>query len=249
MNTRSFLRTWLTAPLCTMALLSGAVLATPADPCTPDGEAITEAAYTNKPLQLEHYAQACSGYHKSYALYRLAQLRLGRVPMADNLLLVNQGIVNLERGKASAEQGKVSRDGESKILLAALYNLKMGLVTTQAEQWMPKFDQLLAEALQDPAAAPRALLIKGIHLFFVPVEFGGGSAAATTVLQQAVVAFEQQQGAAVQKWGQAEAHLWLGQAYAAGGDRAGAKNMYQRALELAPGYTHAQYLLGELTER
>lgn len=201
----------------------------------PDLKDITSAAYTGDTDVLHALAQASEGYHRAYALYRQAQL--GFVEPGEHLKPV------LEQAAAILQP---RQDAESKVLLAAVYNLSMGLEPSRAKQLAPKALELLAEAKASPFARPRALLIEGINRFYTPASYGGGADVALALLEEAAVLFTDATTAAGEEninWGEAETQLWLGQVHAALGQPDQARSHYEHALALDPACQWAQHYL------
>lgn len=187
-----------------------------------DIRSITVAAYTNDVAQLQAQAHQHHGYDRAYALYRIAQL--GFASPGDHIRPA------LEEATAILKQRD---DAESKVLLAAVNNLSMGLEPWRAQALAGETAELLTAGQASAEARPRALLIAGINRFYTPAAYGGGAAQALTLLQQAEALFANTDVSRI-SWGQAETQIWLGQVHASLGDESKAREHYEKALALDP---------------
>lgn len=109
-----------------------------------------------------------------------------------------------------------------------------------------------AEDRADELAAgnPRVLLLRAVSAWFKPSAFGGGEDKARALLQQALRAFATDAPPRpLPQWGHAEAYAWLGQMELKASKREAAREAYERALALAPGFAWVQYVLLPSLER
>lgn len=91
---------------------------------------------------------------------------------------------------------------------------------------------------------PRVRLLEGIAAVHKPEMWGGGHQAALTHFQAAIELFaEDEPETPLPAWGHAEAYAWLGQTHAAMGRVDEAREAYERALEVAPGYAWVRDVL------
>lgn len=136
------------------------------------------------------------------------------------------------------------RDAEAQALLGAVYGAQIGLSPWKAMTLGPKIAESFRRAEEIAPENPRVALQKGISLLFVPRAFGGGAEAAERELRRAEALFAREgRGKPWPNWGRVDVLAWLGQARARQGDEEGARRLYLRALELAPGHA---WISGEL---
>ena len=98
---------------------------------------------------------------------------------------------------------------------------------------------------------PRFLFLKGIEMYHRPGMMGGGADEAEPWLRAAVGFFEAQPADPPwPNWGRADAYAWLGLTLAALDDEAGAREQYEKALEVEPDfYWVREVLLPRLEDR
>jgi Flp pilus assembly protein TadD len=136
------------------------------------------------------------------------------------------------------------RDAEAHALLGAVYGAQIGLSPWKAMTLGPRIAEAFRRAEEIAPENPRVVLQKGISLLFVPRAFGGGAEAAERELRRAEALFAREgRGKAWPNWGRVDVLAWLGQARARQGDEQGARTLYLRALDLAPGHA---WISGEL---
>jgi tetratricopeptide (TPR) repeat protein len=181
------------------------------------------AAFPDSPLLL-HY--------RAYVLYEAGTLAIGRAGAA-------QARPYIEKARAVLEP-LVKREtiAESYALLASVYGLQIGLSRVPMFAGMqlgPKSSEWMDRAVAAGPRNPRVWLLKGIGDIHTPKAFGGGSDKAEQHLKQALALFAVDKPAPpLPTWGLAEAHLWLGQVYAARGQPDSARAEYNLALALQP---------------
>lgn len=178
-----------------------------------------------------HPADALLHHYHGFALYRLAARR-GCVEAAE------PGCVwkLLERAESALETS-IQRGprAETHALLASVYGLMIGENDALGASLGSRIDAVQADALALGPENPRVWLLRGIGDFFTPEAFGGGVEPAIAALERSARGFESDAPAPPEpRWGRADVHLWLGQAYAARGDVAAARAQYERVLELEP---------------
>lgn len=196
-----------------------------------DDAALREAIALAERALIVHPADALLHHYHGYALYRLAA-RHGCDEEAE------PGCVwkLLERAESALETS-IQRGprAESHALLASVYGLMIGENAALGASLGARIDAVQADALALGAENPRVWLLKGIGDFFTPEAFGGGVEPAIAALERSELAFENDAPTPPEpRWGRADVHLWLGQAYAARGDVAEARARYERVLELEP---------------
>ena len=196
-----------------------------------DDAAIRETIALAERALTVHPADALLHHYHGYALYRLSA-RHGCDEEAE------PGCVwkLLERAESALETS-IQRGprAETHALLASVYGLMIGENNALGPSLGPRIDAVQADALALGPENPRVWLLRGIGDFFTPEAFGGGVEAALAALERSASAFETDAPAPPEpRWGRADVHLWLGQAYAAKGDVARARANYERVLELEP---------------
>ena len=106
-------------------------------------------------------------------------------------------------------------------------------------------DRALALAPEDP----RARYLKGVNQLMAPGPFGNREEARRN-LEAAVARFAEGAPDGVFLWGEPEAHAFLGLSYAREDEPAKAREHYERALELEPGFDWVRHrLLPDLEQR
>ena len=135
-------------------------------------------------------------------------------------------------------------DIEAHALLGGVYGMKIG---SSAWRGMT-LGRRAARAFDDARAIdernPRFLLLKGIDAFHRPATFGGGLERAERWFRSALGHFEAQPpDLPWPNWGLLDARAWLGQTLARRGDPDGAREQYEAALRIAPGYAFVRHVL------
>ena len=135
---------------------------------------------------------------------------------------------------------------EAKVLVAAIYMMKLAGSPLQGPFLAPKINSLLDEVIASDFTNPRALLIKGIMDYNTPAFFGGSVENAIVRFNKAVEVFENKK---IDKeninpdWGYIETLAWLGQAYAKAENIDKAKKTYEKALAVEPNFGWVRGLL------
>jgi tetratricopeptide (TPR) repeat protein len=146
---------------------------------------------------------------------------------------------------------------EPKPLLASIYGIEI------AHNWMKSFfigsksEKLANAALSIDSANPRAYLVMGINKLNTPSIIGGGTKEGIEYLSKSVTRFERERQ--IQDslkddlrpdWGYVDALTWLGIAYEKQQNYTGALAVYEKALQIYPNYTRAEYsLIPQLREK
>jgi tetratricopeptide (TPR) repeat protein len=191
-----------------------------------DAVALSErsvAAFPDSPLLL-HY--------QAYALYRAGEAAMG---MAGN----SQARSYLDKARAVLEP-LVKREtiAESYALLASVYGLEIAVSRFQMIAGMrlgPKSSDFMNRAVDAAPNNPRVRLMQGIGEIHTPSMFGGGLDKAERHLKQALALFAlDHPEPPLPAWGLADAHIWLGQVYAARQQADSARVEYNAAVALQP---------------
>ncbi|MCC8088619.1 MAG: chitobiase/beta-hexosaminidase C-terminal domain-containing protein [Rikenellaceae bacterium] len=140
---------------------------------------------------------------------------------------IDKGINHLER--AVSLNKKFS---EGYILLASLYNLKIGITPNEAISLSSKAQGALKSAKKIDPENPRISLVSGISSYYTPEVYGGGMKKAKQSFTTAVEQFKNYKNinATYPEWGRAETYSYLNQIAMKEGDLPLAKEYYQRAV-------------------
>lgn len=182
--------------------------------------------------------RARARYLLAYANWRLLAAR----PDADGDHrdeLADEALALLARNVAARDT-----DVEAYALQGAVYGMKIG---SSAWRGMT-LGRRAAEAFDRAGAIdernPRLLLLKGLDAFHRPALFGGGMERAEGRLRAAVERFESQPADLPwPDWGLLDARAWLGRTLARRGDSEGAREQYDLALKIEPGYAFVRHVL------
>jgi tetratricopeptide (TPR) repeat protein len=183
----------------------------------------------------EHPDAPLLRHYQAYALYRVANLALaaGDKGRARGVLDRARDVLEaLCRGPTIPE---------SQALLASVYGLQIAAARIpmfSAVRLGPRSADVMAQAVKAGPRNPRVWLLKGIGDFNTPSQFGGGAQKAEASLLNALEFFKEDHPAPpLPAWGLAEAHLWLGRAYAAQRKVDLARAQYDTVLALEPNNT------------
>ena len=177
---------------------------------------------------LNHYA--------GYALYRLA------APTMETDM--DGAIVLLEESESFlAKSIEIEPMAESHALMSVVLGMQI-VDDAQAMTLGMRLGAELGRAKALDPRNPRVRLLEGISALYTPPAFGGGFDAAVRHFLAAIELFaEDAPEPPLPAWGLAEAHAWLGQAYAEMGKVEEAREAYERALELEPEYAWVRDVL------
>lgn len=124
---------------------------------------------------------------------------------------------------------------EAYAVKAGLIGYRIGLKTYKAPFLGRKNQNYISEALQCDSLNPMAWLEKGNVYYHKPGMFGGSYEKATRYYKKAVELFETRQDEFPQ-WLYLNALVWHAKALAADGKTSKARQTYQKALDVAPGF-------------
>ena len=179
---------------------------------------------------------ALVNHYLGYALYRIAGPTM-ETDADGALAMLAEAQSFLERSIA------IEPIPESHALLSSVLGMQ---IVDQADAMTlgMRSDSELAKARRLGPRNPRVRLLEGIATVHRPEMWGGGHKAALGHFQAAIELFaDDEPEAPLPAWGHAEAHAWLGQSYAALGRVDDARAVYERALEVAPGYAWVRDVL------
>ena len=181
-------------------------------------------------------------YYLSYAAYRL--VTYGMATKDDNVY--NEFIGQAENGTKKLDD-KYPDWSEPRVLLAAIYGIKIAQSWMNAPTLGPKSNDLLEKALSIDSTNPRAYMVLGTSKLNTPAIFGGSVDKAVEYLRKAVSLFEaagnKSRESLEPSWGYIDALTWLGLAYEKQERYGNALAVYQKALRTDPGYARARYVL------
>jgi tetratricopeptide (TPR) repeat protein len=129
---------------------------------------------------------------------------------------------------------------EAHALLGTVYGLKARGGMISGMRYGPKADGAMERARSLAPNNPRVILLNAVSLLNKPSRWGGDRERAMTELQRALQQFETasapEDGRAPQ-WGQADAYAWLGIAHMKADQADQARDAFEQALAIRPGYT------------
>ena len=176
-------------------------------------------------------------YTIAYVNWRLFTIP-DRVPADDRAALLEDAVELLTRD-LDADDG----NAESHALLASVY----GMQIDSAWKGMTlgrRASRASARALELAPGNPRVLLQDGVGKLHTPGMFGGGAERAEAMLHRALAAFRTEpRDRPWPRWGLIDAYAWLGQISVERDDLALARQYYEQALEIEPGFAWVRYAL------
>lgn len=183
-------------------------------------------------------ARARLRYLLAYANWRL--LGADPAPEGDERDALADEAESMLRANLDARDGDV----EAHALLGAVYGMKIGSSIWRGITIGRRASRAFDEARTIDEGNPRFLLLKGLDVYHRPARFGGGLDRAERWLRSAVGFFAAQpSGAPWPDWGRRDAHAWLGRTLARLGDPDAAREQYERALAIEPGYAWVRDVL------
>ncbi len=158
---------------------------------------------------------------------------------------------HLEAAQEQLEQARELHDWpETQALLASVYGMRIGSNMMRGMTLGPKADQAMGQAHRLDGDNPRVWLLEGVSTLYKPRMFGGGVKKAIGQLNQALQLFASDQPESPRpSWGRAEIHVWLGMAHMKDKSFDDARDAFEAALELEPGYTWVSAVLLPELER
>lgn len=179
---------------------------------------------------------ALVNHYLGYALYRLAGPMM-ETKMDGALAMLAEAQSLLERSIG------IEPIPESHALLSSVLGMQI-VSDADAMTLGMRSDNEMGRARRLGPRNPRVRLLEGIAAVHKPEMWGGGHKAALAHFLAAIELFgEDEPEMPLPAWGHAEAYAWLGQTYAALGKVDEARDAYERALEVAPGYAWVREVL------
>lgn len=148
-----------------------------------------------------------------------------------------RGVIAL-MDSASHELSKAGDTADAHALHASVLGMLIAGDPKRAPELSPKWKAEWEAALKLGADNPRVILLNAMKTFFAPPQYGGDKERGLELWREAIAKFERAPaaGAGWPDWGHAEAWGWLGGAHLSMGDRAKARDAFQRALKLRPDF-------------
>ncbi|WP_076538086.1 tetratricopeptide repeat protein [Shewanella sp. UCD-KL21] len=200
-----------------------------------DISAIDMAANAMNLQQLKAISEQSVDYEHAYALYRTAiTANISSQPRVVNAAL-NDAQSTLETVLSRED------DAESMALLASVYGMQIANDPSKGQSLGMKASDLLAQAEQLSPENPRIALVRAMSAFYTPAQYGGGMDKAEQYATDAIRFYERP--CVDICWGQTEAYTWRGLAKQELGRQQEAIVDWQHAVEIAPNYAWANFLL------
>lgn len=138
--------------------------------------------------------------------------------------------------------------GEPPAMVGTLLGYEIALNPSRAMELGMKTFSYFGQAESKEPQNPRVRLLKGLSLFYWPVEFGGGADNALRVLEEVVELFGKEKPAdpLQPSWGLEEALTFMARAYAQKGDKVRAEECLNKALAANPRFGLARQELENL---
>lgn len=135
---------------------------------------------------------------------------------------------------------------EAHALLGTVYGLKARGGMISGMRYGPKADGAMERARSLAPNNPRVLLLNAISLLNKPSRWGGDREKAVAELQRALQQFEATSAPSdslAPQWGHADAYAWLGIAHMKADERTQARDAFEQALAIRPGYAWVESTL------
>jgi len=184
-------------------------------------------------------------YYRGYSYYRL-QSSFPSVSEDQKEKYIDQAVEMFESAVNLDPQF-----AEAHAMLGSCYGVKAsGFLSGM--KYGPKSDASMEKALDIAPQNPRVVMLNAIGKLFKPSMFGGSTEGAIEGFKKAADFFKNWQppNAFAPRWGNAEVYAWLGQGYMQAEKYDQAREAFQKALEVKPGYPWVQKkLLPELDKK
>ena len=179
-------------------------------------------------------------YYAGLANYRIASRFLDRnADRADTHL--DDALNHLQR--AVDIQSDLA---EAHALLGTVYGLKARGGMLSGMRFGPKADGAMERALSLAPDNPRVILLNAVSLLNKPSQWGGDRKKAVSELERAIQQFEARptaQESLQPRWGHADAYAWLGIAHMKAEETTAAREAFEQALAVRPGYAWVESAL------
>lgn len=203
---------------------------------TGDEEALGQLLILARRAVTAFPGNALLNHYAGYALYSAAGPMIDADPESARTLL--------EEAESLLEKSiEIEPMAESHALLASSLGMRIDGPMSAMRLGMRSGTELGKATALGPDN-PRVRLLEGISAFHSPAMFGGGHDVALEHFLAAIALFaDDAPEPPLPAWGHAEAHAWLGRTYEALARVDEARDAYERALELEPGYAWVREVL------
>ncbi|MEQ9376532.1 MAG: tetratricopeptide repeat protein [Imperialibacter sp.] len=133
------------------------------------------------------------------------------------------------------------KSAEAKAIQSAVTGLKIAYSSWKGMFLGAKSANLIDEAMDEAPGSPVVRKLHASYLYFTPEMFGGDKALATSEFTKAVELFEK--GDVSNNWLYLDALAWLGIALNNQGEKQQAREVYQKALAIAPDFNWVKFEL------
>lgn len=183
-------------------------------------------------------------YYRGYTNYRL-QSSFPNVSEDQKEKYLDEAVRMLKKAVSLDESF-----AEAQGLLASCYGIKASGFFA-GMKYGPKSDATMKQAKSLAPKNPRVILLDAIGTLYKPSMFGGSTEGAIEGFKQAAELFNDGQppNDFAPRWGNAEVYAWLGQGYVQAEKYKQARQAYQSALEVKPGYPWVKSLMIKLNQK
>lgn len=179
-------------------------------------------------------------YYAGLANYRIASLSLDSDDDRADAHL-DDALDHLQRAVEAQ-----SNLAEAHALLGTVYGLKARGGMLSGMRYGPKADGAMERARSLAPDNPRVILLNAVSLLNKPSRWGGDRDQAEAELQRAIQQFEAKptdDDPLVPQWGHADAYAWLGIAHMKADEMSQARDAFEQALAIRPGYAWVESAL------
>lgn len=134
-------------------------------------------------------------------------------------------------------------EGNARAILSAVYGWEMGYSSWKGMFLGGKSSSNIEKATKVDPTSPLVWQVYGSSKLFTPAAFGGSVQEAVKAYEKSVELYEANPGLKKSNWHYLDAMAWLGQAYEKNGQLSQAKAIYEKALEVEPGFGWVKFRL------
>lgn len=215
-----------------------------------EAEAMTYQAYltTNKSLWKQSVETLQGEYSTDGSNERLYQLTLAEHGLL-NATMVDQDETLFDQHYKKAKKNLETlieagyQEGHARALLSSVYGMEMGYSSWKGMFLGAKSGSNLEKAKKLSPTSPLVWQVYANSKLFTPAMFGGDVQEAVEAFEKSVELYEAGQGSTRSNWRYLDALAWLGQAYQKTGKTAQARETYEKALEIEPGFGWVKFVL------
>lgn len=133
--------------------------------------------------------------------------------------------------------------GNAKALLSSIYGMEMAYSSWKGMFLGSKSSSNLDQAKKIAPSSPLVWQVYGGSKLFTPAMFGGDKEEAVTSFEKSVRLYEADPDLMKSNWRYLDALAWLGQSYHKTGKTEKAKQTFEKALEIEPGFGWVKFVL------